>query len=95
MAVGYHHTFLQGDETNLVRIRIRLWCLVTLTWVLSPFQPGRYWCIPLVRTVLASFATSTFISSTVFGLLASSEFHGEDPTKWRPEDGGWEFHIVR
>ena len=72
-----------------------LWCLVTLTWVLSPFQPGRYWCIPLVRTVLASFATSTFISSTVFGLLASSEFHGEDPTKWRPEDGGWEFHIVR
>ena len=72
-----------------------LWSLVILTWVLSPFQPGRYCCIPLVRTILAASATSTFISTEVFGQLARAEFHGEDPTQWSPGDGGWQWHIVR
>ena len=71
-----------------------VWCLVSLTWVLSPLQPGRYCCVPLLRTILAATATSTFISTTVFGEVARSQFQGENPRRWRPEDGGWKYHIV-
>ena len=84
--VGLYLCFLSG--------LVWLWCLVLLTWVLSPFQPGSYCCLPLVRTILAASATSTFLTSTVFGEVARSQFHGEDPRKWRPEDGGWQYHIV-
>ena len=85
--IGLYLCFLSG--------LVWVWCLVSLTWVLSPLQPGRYCCVPLLRTTLAASTTSTFVSSTVFGEVARSQFHGEDPRRWGPEDGGWQCHIVR
>ena len=70
-----------------------LWCCVILSWAVSPFQAAGC-CTDILRTCLALLNTSAFISTMVFAEVARSEFHGADPTKWRPEDGGWEYHIV-
>jgi len=71
-----------------------LWCSVLLSWSLSPFQLEGSCCTELLRTVLALLNTSTFISTMLFAEVARSQFHGDDPAKWGPEDGGWDYHIV-
>ncbi|KAK4319633.1 hypothetical protein Pmani_009418 [Petrolisthes manimaculis] len=47
-----------------------------------------------VRLVLAMVASLFFMIGCVCASIAHSQFHGNNPRKWYPEDGGWGFHVA-
>jgi len=69
-----------------------LWALAYTSSGLYPIQSSRLMLVS--RCILLVINTSTFLSVLIFGEVARSKFHGDDPTKWKPSDGGWNFHIV-
>ena len=44
------------------------------------------------KALVGAFSEITNLRMELFEALA--RFHGDDPTKWGPGDGGWSFHIV-
>ncbi|KDR23377.1 hypothetical protein L798_05340, partial [Zootermopsis nevadensis] len=46
------------------------------------------------RVVLAMVCTIFFILLSITGVISHLQFHGKDPRKWYPEDGGWEMHVA-
>lgn len=46
------------------------------------------------RLVLTVILAITFITSSVFGPISIRYFHGTDTTNWRPEDGGYLYHVI-
>ncbi|XP_069696577.1 DNA damage-regulated autophagy modulator protein 2-like isoform X1 [Periplaneta americana] len=47
-----------------------------------------------IRVALAMICTIFFILLSITGVISHLQFHGKDPRKWYPEDGGWEMHVV-
>ncbi|GFG32451.1 hypothetical protein Cfor_04301, partial [Coptotermes formosanus] len=47
-----------------------------------------------MRVVLAMVCTVFFILLSITGVISHLQFHGKDPRKWYPEDGGWEMHVA-
>lgn len=46
------------------------------------------------RLALTFVLAITFSISTVFGPISIKYFHGTDTTNWRPNDGGYVFHVI-
>lgn len=46
------------------------------------------------RIVLASICTIFFVILTVTGVMSHLQFHGKNPRKWYPPDGGWVLHVI-
>jgi heme A synthase len=46
------------------------------------------------RIALASVSTLSFLVAIVCGVLARKYYHGTDPLKWYPKDGGWGLHVT-
>ncbi|XP_070553085.1 DNA damage-regulated autophagy modulator protein 2-like isoform X2 [Ptychodera flava] len=46
-----------------------------------------------VRLLLAFIGLVGLICTSVFAALANTKWHGDDQTKWKPEDGGFTEHI--
>lgn len=46
------------------------------------------------RLVLTIILAIAFTTSTVFGPLAIKQFKGDDVTNWKPDDGGYMFHVI-
>jgi len=46
------------------------------------------------RVALAMVCTVFFIVLSITGVISHLQFHGKDPRKWYPEDGGWEMHVA-
>ncbi|CAG0914359.1 unnamed protein product, partial [Notodromas monacha] len=46
------------------------------------------------RIALAIICTVCFIIACGCGLLARKYYHGHDPLKWYPSDGGWGLHVT-
>lgn len=47
-----------------------------------------------IRLTLAAFCTVFFIIVSVTGVISHILFNGENPRKWYPSDGGWEYHVA-
>lgn len=46
------------------------------------------------RLALTVILALTYVTSSIFGPISFRLFHGEDFTKWRPEDGGYLYHVI-
>lgn len=46
------------------------------------------------RLVLTIVLAITFVTSSIFGVISINFFHGTDTTNWKPEDGGYTFHLI-
>ena len=69
-------------------------------WSLGYISGGLYILISshislTIRIILSVVNTTSFVVMIIAGEIARSKFHGRDPTKWEPEDGGWNFHVAR
>jgi len=71
---------------------IWIWCCVITSFGLHPLTTTRFMLV--VRTGLAVVNTSAFLLMMVAAQFARYYYHGEDPTKWEPDDGGWSWHVV-
>lgn len=47
-----------------------------------------------IRLGLSVLCTVLFFVIAVTGLISHILFNGQDPRKWYPSDGGWEYHIA-
>ncbi|MCL4124652.1 UNVERIFIED_CONTAM: hypothetical protein GTU68_042268 [Idotea baltica] len=47
-----------------------------------------------LRTFLAIIGSISFILGSITAIIARSQYHGSNPRKWYPDDGGWPFHVV-
>lgn len=47
-----------------------------------------------IRLGLSVLCTILFFVIAVTGLISHILFNGQDPRKWYPSDGGWEYHIA-
>lgn len=47
-----------------------------------------------LRLTLAMICTVFFILLSITGVISHLQFHGTNPRKWYPADGGWELHVV-
>lgn len=46
------------------------------------------------RLALTIILALTFIASSIFGPISIRHFHGTDTTNWKPDDGGYLFHVI-
>lgn len=68
------------------------WGSVLATYSLHPLATSKG--LLFSRLVLACFYSLTMAVMLVAGAVARVQFHGKDPTKWEPDDGGWEWHCA-
>ncbi|XP_075226629.1 DNA damage-regulated autophagy modulator protein 2 [Lycorma delicatula] len=47
-----------------------------------------------LRAVIAVICSVVFVIMASCGVTAHLQFHGSDPRKWYPKDGGWVFHVI-
>ncbi|XP_076068255.1 DNA damage-regulated autophagy modulator protein 2 isoform X1 [Oratosquilla oratoria] len=47
-----------------------------------------------IRLGLAIVAAIFFVVGCICAVIAHSLFEGDNPTKWKPEDKGWGFHVA-
>lgn len=46
------------------------------------------------RLALTIILGVSFVTSTVFGPISFKYFHGTDTTNWKPDDGGYVYHVI-
>eukprot|EP00092_Neocalanus_flemingeri_P049351 GFUD01056683.1.p1 GENE.GFUD01056683.1~~GFUD01056683.1.p1 ORF type:complete len:283 (+),score=83.60 GFUD01056683.1:53-901(+) len=71
---------------------IWIWSCVITSFGLHPLTTTRFMLV--VRTFLAVVNTSAFLLMLIAAQVARYYYHGADPTKWDPDDGGWSWHVV-
>jgi len=71
---------------------VYLWSQVLASILLCPLAHGR--CMIVIRLVLAVVNTVAFVVMIVAGVAANKQWHGDDPTKWNKDDGGWTLHVA-
>lgn len=71
---------------------IYFWCQAFISYNISPFAGSLR--LAHIRIGLAAFCTIFFIVVAVTGIISHILFNGEDPRKWYPSDGGWEYHVA-
>lgn len=92
------------QETNIIVVHligallcfgpgtVYIWLQVGLSYLVSPIINKIY--MAHGRLFLAIVCTTAFLTSCIAGPISMSQFHGEDKTKWYPDDGGFELHVV-
>lgn len=72
-----------------------LYCAIQtrLSYYMFPIvQSGLF--LARCRLFLTIVLAITYITSSVFGPISYKYFHGTDTTNWRPEDGGYIYHVI-
>jgi len=69
-----------------------IWSTVITSFGLHPLTTSRPMLV--VRVSLAIVNTLCFLLMLVAAQVARYYYHGSDPTKWDPVDGGWTWHVV-
>lgn len=72
---------------------VYLWLQTHSSYMMYPIVKSGLF-VARVRLALSIILTCTFIVSGVLGPLSMRYFHGRDPTKWQPDDGGYLFHVI-
>ncbi|XP_030760919.1 DNA damage-regulated autophagy modulator protein 2-like [Sitophilus oryzae] len=93
------------QETNLMWVHmlgagnvygggcIYQWLQTFLSWNLNP-QGQKTKTINIVRVILTSISTITYIICNIFGTLSLLKFSGDNITLWDANDGGYKFHLT-
>lgn len=68
------------------------WATVLASYSLHPISTSKV--LLFSRLFLACCYSLTMAVMLVAGAVAKSKFDGKDPTKWSPEDGGWNWHCA-
>ena len=69
-----------------------IWSTVITSFGLYP--PTTTKAMLVARTSLAVVNTTAFFLMLGAAQVATYYYHGEDPTKWEPDDGGWSWHVL-
>jgi len=69
-----------------------IWSTVVTSFGLYP--PTTTKAMLVVRTFLAVVNTTAFFLMLGAAQVATYYYHGDDPTKWDPDDGGWSWHVL-
>jgi len=86
-------------EVHKVGLYLCFGCGVLWLWCLVYLSGGLYLVFSshlslTIRVILSVINTTSFVVMLISGEIARSKFHGQDPTKWQPDDGGWNFHVA-
>lgn len=72
---------------------IYYWLQAVLSYQMHPYTR-----VPLalahIRLGLAMLCAIFFVVVAVTGVISHILFNGQDPRKWYPSDGGWEYHVA-
>ncbi|ELU15811.1 hypothetical protein CAPTEDRAFT_183312 [Capitella teleta] len=68
------------------------WLTSALSYKMCPSVSSRLTCH--IRVLISSFTSVAFIITFTLDGIAKRYFHGNDPRKWYPSDGGWSEHLV-
>ncbi|KAG8197426.1 hypothetical protein JTE90_014911 [Oedothorax gibbosus] len=68
------------------------WMLTIISHYLCPLLNSVF--VTRLRVFLCLILTATCGITTIAGIIAHSNFHGEDPTKWHKDDGGFIAHVI-
>lgn len=68
------------------------WLQTIMSFQMHPLVNNRQ--MAFFRLFLSSLMTVTFVTSSISGPIARSKFHGNDPTNWHPDEGGFGLHLV-
>lgn len=71
---------------------IYFWFQAVITYYIHPFVGSLR--LAHFRIGLAALCTIFFMVVAVTGIISHILFNGEDPRKWYPSDGGWEYHVA-
>lgn len=71
---------------------IYLWSQTYASFILCSVTHGS--CLKYIRVGLSAVSSVGFVLMMVTGDMANKEFHGDDPTKWYPDSGGWGLHVT-
>jgi len=71
---------------------IWIWCCVLTSYYLYPMTTTK--SMLMLRMILAIVNSTAFVLMSVAAEVARYYYHGQDPTKWDPDDGGWSWHVV-
>ncbi|KAJ9583724.1 hypothetical protein L9F63_021923, partial [Diploptera punctata] len=92
------------QETNVIIVHLTgaflcfglgtvyIWIQAICSYYLHPLANSIF--MAHMRICLAMICTVFFILLSITGVISHLQFHGDDPRKWYPEDGGWEMHVV-
>jgi len=69
-----------------------MWCCVVTSFHLHPLTTSKFMLV--VRSFLALVNSCAFLLMMIAAEVAKYYYHGSDPTKWDPDDGGWSWHVV-
>lgn len=72
---------------------IYFWLQAILSFQLHP-RAGVPLSMAYTRIGLAMLCTVFFVIVAVTGIISHILFQGQDPRKWYPSDGGWEYHVA-
>lgn len=71
---------------------IYFWMQAVISYYLQPYLGTMVRAH--IRLGLSVLCTILFFVIAVTGLISHILFNGQDPRKWYPSDGGWEYHIA-
>lgn len=71
---------------------VYFWMQAVISYYLQPYLGTM--ARAHIRLGLSVLCTVLFFVIAVTGLISHILFNGQDPRKWYPSDGGWEYHIA-
>lgn len=71
---------------------VYFWMQAVISYYLQPYLGTM--ARAHIRLGLSVLCTVLFFVIAVTGLISHILFNGQDPKKWYPSDGGWEYHIA-
>ncbi|XP_046400853.1 DNA damage-regulated autophagy modulator protein 2 [Ischnura elegans] len=92
------------QETNVIVVHLTgaflcfgmgtlyFWTQAFASYHIHPFVDGLW--LAHVRIILSVICTIFFVVLSITGVASHLLFHGSDPRKWYPEDGGWGLHVA-
>uniref|UniRef100_A0A1B6LP37 CWH43-like N-terminal domain-containing protein n=2 Tax=Graphocephala atropunctata TaxID=36148 RepID=A0A1B6LP37_9HEMI len=92
------------QETNVIYVHfagallcfgigtIYFWVQAILSYHMHPVANSL--AMARFRVVLSGITSVLFFVIVVTGIISHLQFHGSNPRKWHPEDGGWVLHVV-
>lgn len=72
---------------------VYFWLQAFLSFSVHPLA-GAPLSMAYTRLGLAMLCTIFFVVVAVTGIISHILFEGQDPRKWYPSDGGWEYHVA-
>uniref|UniRef100_A0A1B6FDX0 CWH43-like N-terminal domain-containing protein n=1 Tax=Cuerna arida TaxID=1464854 RepID=A0A1B6FDX0_9HEMI len=92
------------QETNVIYVHfagallcfgigtIYFWVQAILSYHMHPVANSL--AMARLRVLLSVITSVLFFVIVVTGIISHLQFHGSNPRKWHPEDGGWVLHVV-